>query len=193
MSETQKSILVRAQEGESAAWQRLTDLYRPMILKWLRQCSVSAHDAEDLAQDILLTMIRALPKFTHSGRTGAFRSWLRTITVNRTNDFWRSRKRAPQATDRSSLLEMAQQLADPKSELSRLWDIEHDRYVLQCLLDLMALELEPTTLQAFRRVTLDGASPDQVAEELGISLSSVYVAKSRVLKKIRKEAAELLD
>ena len=86
-----------------------------------------------------------------------------------------------------------QQLADPDSDLNRQWDEEHDRYVLDCLLDLVEEEFEPATLQAFRRLALDGASGAEVAEELGLSVSAVYVAKSRVLARVRQEAEGLID
>jgi RNA polymerase sigma-70 factor (ECF subfamily) len=88
---------------------------------------------------------------------------------------------------------MVQQLEDPESELSRLWDEQHDQYVLRCLLDLMELEFEPTTVQAFQRVALDGAAAEEVGRELGLSVGAVYVAKSRVLKRIREEAEGLID
>ena len=86
-----------------------------------------------------------------------------------------------------------QQIADPDSELNRQWDEEHDRYVLHCLLALVEEEFEPITLQAFRRLAFDGVSGAEAAQELGLSVSAVYVAKSRVLARIRKEAEGLID
>jgi RNA polymerase sigma-70 factor (ECF subfamily) len=86
-----------------------------------------------------------------------------------------------------------QELADPDSELNRQWDEEHDRYVLHCLLDLVDEEFEPSTLQAFRRLALDGVSGAEAAQELGLSVAAVYVAKSRVLARIRQEAEGLID
>ncbi len=74
-----------------------------------------------------------------------------------------------------------------------MWDEEHDRYVLDCLLDLMQEEFEPATLQAFRRLALDGISGAEVAGELGVSVAAVYVAKSRVLARIRQVAEGLID
>jgi RNA polymerase sigma-70 factor (ECF subfamily) len=86
-----------------------------------------------------------------------------------------------------------QQIADPDSDLNRQWDEEHDRYVLGCLLDLVGQEFEPATLRAFRRLALEGASGAEVAEELGLSVAAVYMAKSRVLRRIRQEAEGLID
>jgi RNA polymerase sigma factor (sigma-70 family) len=193
MDVTRQSLLLRAQTGDESAWKDLTDLYRPLILGWLRRQGVPASDRDDLCQDILLAVFRYLPAFRHSGNRGAFRSWLRTIVCRRTCDHWRARDASTLATGDSGVADVLRQLEDPDSELNRQWDEEHDRYVLRCLLDLVEQEFEPTTLRAFRRLALDGASGAEVARELGQSVAAVYVSKSRVLQRIRQEAEGLID
>jgi RNA polymerase sigma-70 factor, ECF subfamily len=193
MNETRQSLLLRAQTGETDAWKDLTDLYRPLILAWLARQGVPAWDLEDLCQDVLLSVVKNLPGFQHSGQRGAFRAWLRTIVCSRTVDYWRAIDARPQASGGSGATAALQQIADPDSELNRQWDHEHDRYVLHCLLDLIEQEFEPITLRAFRRLALDGASGAQAADELGLSVAAVYVAKSRVLARIRQEAEGLID
>jgi RNA polymerase sigma-70 factor (ECF subfamily) len=193
MDETRLSLLARACDGDGDAWQRLTELYRPLILHWLRGHGLRPEDAEDLAQEILVAVIQSLGRFTHSGQRGAFRAWLRTITINRTRNFCNARAGREVAVGGADLLPALQQLEDEDSDLARLWDRQHDEYVVRCLLDAVALEFEPKTVLAFRRLTLDGASGEEVARELGTSVGAVYVAKARVLKRIREEAGELLD
>ena len=173
MDETRQSLLLRAQTGEENAWKDLTDLYRPLIIGWLNRQGVPARDLEDLSQDILLSVVKHLPTFEHSGRRGAFRSWLRTIVCSRTSDYWRAAERGHQADGGSGATAALQQIADPQSDLNRRWDEEHDRYVLDCLLDLVEEEFEPATLQAFRRLALDGAAGAEVAGELGMSVAAV--------------------
>ena len=193
MEDTRKSLLLRAQTGEENAWKDLTDLYRPLILGWLKRQGVATRDIDDLSQDILLSVVKYLPTFEHSGRPGAFRSWLRTIVCSRTIDYWRAQDAGTQASGASDAAAALQQIEDPHSDLNRRWDEEHDRYVLGCLLDLVEEEFEPATLQAFRRLTLDGVSGAEAAEELGLTVPAVYMAKSRVLKRIRQEAEGLID
>jgi RNA polymerase sigma-70 factor (ECF subfamily) len=192
MNETRQSLLLRAQTGETAAWKDLVDLYRPLILAWLNRQGVPARDLEDLSQEVLLSVVQHLPGFEHSGQRGAFRSWLRTIVCSRTADYWRALDAAAPAGG-SGATAALQQIADPDSALNRQWDEEHDRYVFHCLLDLVEEEFEPVTLQAFRRLALDGVSGAEAAQELGLSVSAVYVAKSRVLARIRQEAEGLID
>ena len=193
MNETQHSLLLRARTGEEEAWKDLTDLYRPLIIGWLNRQGVPAVDLEDLSQDVLLSVVKHLPSFEHSGRRGAFRSWLRTIVCSRTTEYWRAIGANTQASGGSGATAALQQIADPDSDLNRQWDEEHDRYVLGCLVDLVEGEFEPATLQAFRRLALDGAGGAEVAEELGMSVAAVYRAKSRVLQRIRQEAQGLID
>ena len=193
MNETRQSLLLRAQTGEENAWKDLLDLYRPLILGWLHRQGVPAGDLEDLGQEVLLSMVKSLPGFEHSGQRGAFRSWLRTIVCRRTADYWHAIDADTQGQGGSGATAALQQLTDPDSELNRQWDEEHDRYVLHCLLDLMEQEFEPVTLQAFRRLALDGLSGAEAARELGLSVAAVYVAKSRVLARIRQKAEGLID
>jgi RNA polymerase sigma-70 factor (ECF subfamily) len=193
MDVTRQSLLLRAQTGDPGSWKNLIDLYRPLIVGWLRHQAVPVTEVDDLVQEILLAVVQNLPSFCHSGRIGAFRGWLRTIAHNRACDFWKARGRQKEAAGGSGMAETLGQLEDPDSELNRLWDEEHDRYVLRCLLDLMELEFEPMTVRAFRRVALEGASSADVAQELGISVGAVYAAKSRVLGRLRQEAEGLID
>jgi RNA polymerase sigma-70 factor (ECF subfamily) len=193
VNETRQSLLLRAQTGEENAWRDLTDLYRPLILGWLNRQGVPARDLEDLSQEVLLSVVKQLPGFQHSGHRGAFRSWLRTIVSRRTSDYWRALDAATQAQGGSGATAALQQIADPDSALNRQWDEEHDQYVVHCLLDLVEQEFEPVTLQAFRRLALDGVSGAEAAQELGLSVAAVYVARCRVLARIRQQAEGLID
>jgi RNA polymerase sigma-70 factor, ECF subfamily len=194
VSETSASLLDRLRlQPDAGAWQRLVDLYTPLIQGWLRRHGVPPQDADDVVQEVLTVVVRRLPDFRRQPRTGAFRRWLRTITVNCLRDHWRARRGRPVATGDSDFLQVLDQLADPDSGLSRLWDEEHDRHVTHRLLELIRPEFQPKTWEAFRRVALDGVAPDQAAAELGMSINAVFIAKSRVLTRLRQEGAGLID
>jgi RNA polymerase sigma-70 factor (ECF subfamily) len=194
MLETSMSLLDRLRERpDEAAWQRLVDLYSPWVHGWLRRQGVAPADADDLVQDVLGVVVRELPQFQHAQRKGAFRCWLRTITVNRLRGFWRSQQTRPVATGDSDMERRLEELADPDSDLSRLWDQDHDQHVLRRLLELVEPEFAPATWQAFRRVALEGGRPAAVAADLGLSVNAVLLAKSRVLRRLRQEAQGLVD
>jgi RNA polymerase sigma factor (sigma-70 family) len=193
MDETSASLLDRLQsEPDAASWQRLIDLYTPLLHGWLRRYSLQQADADDLVQEVLGVVVREMPQFQHNTQKGAFRRWLRTILINRLRNFWRSRQSRPLATGNSDVESMLDQLEDPASDLSRHWDQEHDRYIIGRLLELIEPEFSPSTRQAFRAVMFDGKTEDAVAGELGISVNAVFIAKSRVLNRLRQEMKGLV-
>jgi RNA polymerase sigma-70 factor (ECF subfamily) len=193
MDLTSMSLLERARGGVDRAWDRLVALYQPLIYNSLRGHALPHHAAEELTQEVLLVVHKELGGFAHPGAPGAFRGWLRVITANRARAYWKAGKHRPAAAGGSDFQAVVEQLEDPHSELSRRWEREHDEYVLRRLLELMEGEFEPKTLQAFRRQVLDGIAADQVAAELEMSVGAAYVAKSRVLARLRKEAEGILD
>jgi RNA polymerase sigma factor (sigma-70 family) len=191
--ETPASLLERLRTSpDEAAWQRLDALYRPLIRRWLLRDPSLGEEADDLVQEVMSVLVHTLPDFQRR-RNGSFRRWLRTITAHRLSAFYCSRKNRPVALGSPLEDSPLMQLADPNSELGSQWDREHDRYVLKRLMELIAPLFEPTTLAAFRRVAIDGITPAQAAEELGVSLNAVLVAKSRVLSRLRQEAEGLID
>ena len=193
MLETSVSLLDRLRHSpDAASWQRLVDLYAPLIQSWLRRQGLQDSDANDLAQDVLAVLVRELPRFEHRG-PGAFCGWLRTITVNRLRNFWRAGQTRPAATGGSEFAQRLAQLEDPRSELSRLWDHEHDQHIVRRALELIEAEFTPSTWRAFRRVMIDGAAVEAVAAELGLSANAVFIAKSRVLGRLRREIQGLVD
>jgi RNA polymerase sigma-70 factor (ECF subfamily) len=194
MAETSVSLLqLVCRAPGSAAWMRLTEIYSPLLEAILTRYRLQPADVEDLIQEVFLTLSRELPQFEHSGRTGAFRSWLRTIVVHRLRNFWRSQKYEPLAKGGSAWADELDQLADESSAASREWNIEHDRHVMGRLLEHIRPQFEPKTWEAFRRQMFDGQRADIVAAELEMPLNSVYVARSRVLSALRREAAGLID
>jgi RNA polymerase sigma-70 factor (ECF subfamily) len=194
MQPTSLSLLQRVQgQPDAESWSRLVGLYRPLIHAWLSRYRVQASDADDLAQEVLAVVVRELPHFKHSGQPGSFRAWLRSIAANRMRSFWRAGRCRPAATGDSDFAQMLEQIEDPESPLSRVWDRQHDEHVLARLLELMEQEFEPATVKAFRRTALDAARAEDVAAELGMSTAAVYIARSRVLRRLRQEAQGLID
>jgi RNA polymerase sigma-70 factor (ECF subfamily) len=194
MTATSATLLERLRDRTDAeAWRRLVDLYSPLLTNWLRRHALQNADVEDLVQEVLTTVAREVPAFQHSGRTGAFRHWLRSILANRLREFWRANRIRPAATGDSDFAAFLDQLADPASGISRLWNQEHDQHLARRLLAMIEPQFAPTTWQAFRRVVLEGARPDTVAAELGLTVNAIFIAKSRILQRLRQEARGLLD
>jgi RNA polymerase sigma-70 factor (ECF subfamily) len=194
VSPTSLSLLQRLQHAKPDAsdWERLHELYLPLIRAWLSRAPGIGDEVEDQTQEVFVVLVRKLPSFQRR-RDGSFRAWLRQITLNRIRSFWKARRRRP----RSGLTEDEEQflsrLADPASDLSRQWDREHDRHVCQKLLALVRPGFKATTWEAFTRYAIDDRPAADVARELGMTETAVMQAKSRVIKRLREEAGELLD
>jgi RNA polymerase sigma-70 factor, ECF subfamily len=193
-SATSLSLLEHLQDpANQSAWERLVDLYTPLIRVWLKRHALLDQDIDDLVQEVLAIVVRKIPEFKRKPQVGAFRRWLRTITVNCLRGFWRSQRFRAKAPGSDGFAQILDQLEDTHSALSKLWDQEHDEHVARRLLEMIRPRFEAKTWAAFQRVALEGAPVDQVAEDLGMTVNAVFIAKSRVVHLLRQEGKGLLD
>ena len=194
MTDTSLSLLDELRTGgSSVAWERLVGLYSPLLCRWInRYDTLQPADVDDLVQDVLLAVSREIRQFDHRGQAGAFRGWLKAILLNRLRGFWRTRASRPGGIGGSDFQRLLDELADDNSAVSRLWDSEHDRHVMQRLLEQVRPRFADDTWRAFTRQVIDGLRAHDVAAETGMPLHSVYAAKSRVLAALRNEAGGLI-
>ena len=194
MDDTSISLLDRIRlHSDSESWEKLAAIYTPVLHAWLRRYELQPSDADDLTQDVLVVVAREAKSFEHSGRPGAFRSWLRTILVHRLRNFWRAQKRLPSAKGGSDFLKEIDELEDPNSALSHVWDRQHDDQVLRQALEQSKSKFTPNTWVAFQRLVFDGVKVAEVATELGMSANAVLVAKSRALSHLKQVTQGLID
>lgn len=190
---TSVSLLERLRDrSDNAAWQRFDALYGPLIRHWLIRRGVNQQDADDVAQEVMSLAITQLPNFQHNGNVGALRAWLRQVVANRLRTFWRQKNRGATAVGADGA-DLAEQLADPKSQLSRVWDEEYHRDLCERLLELASNEFQQQTMDAFRRVAIQGQNASEAANELGISANAVRIAQSRVMRRLRELGEGLLE
>jgi RNA polymerase sigma-70 factor (ECF subfamily) len=162
----------------------------PLITRWLRRIPGLSDESDDLAQEVFVVMVRELPRFERQ-REGSFRTWLRQVTVNKVRTWRKQLGRKPMAgMDQTD--GFLDHLAQPNSELAREWDLDHDRHVFQKFLTIVQPDFQANTWEAFRRFAIDGHPAIEVAAELGLNVNSVLQAKSRILRRLREEAGELL-
>lgn len=194
MNTTSISLLDRlAANGEDADWQRLLFVYQPFVANVVRGYPQLASQADDVTQEVMMVLMRELPHFRRK-RTGSFRSWLRGVTVNQLRTALRKSKKFQQ-TDESvrSLEEQVNELADPASIASQKWDEEHDQAVMNRIVQVVRKDFKELTWQAFQKYAIEDQPPAEVADFLNVSLNSVLLAKSRVMRRMREEAAGLID
>jgi RNA polymerase sigma-70 factor (ECF subfamily) len=193
MSVTSATLLERLRDARDAdAWNRLVELYSPLIRMWAERLNVRGADADDLIQDVMAVVVRRFPEFVHPEKPGAFRGWLRAIAANCARTLWKDRRVNPVAPGGTDFGTYLARLEDPADDFARNWEREHDLHVTRKLLDRIRGDFETRTWNMFARFVLDGLSAEEVAEELGTTSNAVYIAKSRVLSRLREEAGGLL-
>jgi RNA polymerase sigma-70 factor (ECF subfamily) len=191
---TSLSLLARARAREAAAWERLVDLYAPLVYHWCRKLGLSAEDAADVFQEVFRSVAEHLADYRKSQPGDTFRGWLRTITRNKVHDH--HRRRVGQAEAAGGTDAQMRMLAVPDATaLDEADASEIDLLRLQLLrvLDAIRGEFEDRTWRAFWAVQVDSRSTDEVAAELGQTPAAVRKAKYRVLRRLREEMGDLLE
>ena len=185
---TSASLLERLRRpGDQEAWKRFTALYTPLLYYWTRHLGLQPPDAADLVQDVFALLIRKLPEFSYD-RHKSFRAWLRTLLLNKWRDSCRKRHELPLDAGDPAFAGLA--VPDGAAELE---EVEYRQGLLRRALEVMLAEFQPTTWKACWEYVVAGRPAAEVAAELGISEGTVYVAKSRIMSRLRQELEGLLD
>jgi RNA polymerase sigma-70 factor, ECF subfamily len=192
-AEPSSSLLARVRASEQAAWARLVDLYSPLVYRWCRQAGLQAADAADVGQQVFLAVARKVRDFRRDREGDSFRGWVREITRNKVSDHFRARAGAPPAEGGDALLGVAEETAAGPDASDAAADPEEEGLLYRRAVELIRAEFEPRTWQAFWQVVVDGRPPADVAGALGTTRNAVYLAKARVLRRLREEFADLMD
>ncbi|HEY0981101.1 MULTISPECIES: RNA polymerase sigma factor [unclassified Schlesneria] len=192
---TRPTLLFRIRNArDQEAWERFIDLYAPLVYGFLRKRGLQDADAADLTQDVLRQVALAANSLEYDPRNGTFRSWLFTIVQNRLIDHWRRegvRERATGDSVAQRLLEEQPQ-AGVNESADGDWDTDYSRQLFHYAAKIVKQDFTPSTWQAFWRTAVDGLPGPMVAEQLGLSLAAVYLAKGRVLNRLKEQVKQLV-
>jgi len=170
------------------AWQRFVDIYSPILLRYSLSKGIPPDAAADLMQDVFVVFLEKLPTFEYAAG-GGFRCWLFTILLNK----WRDRKRAEA---RSPIVTVEGDLPDPPADddpAAQLGEAEYRQQVVARAVALMKAEFETATWQMCWEHGVLGRPAAAVASELGVSVNAVYLATSRVLRRLKGSLRGMLD
>jgi RNA polymerase sigma-70 factor (ECF subfamily) len=185
MESTSASLLQRLrQPADEQAWARFVDLYTPLLFHWARRSGIGEAEAADLIQDVFCALLRKMPGFAYDPQR-TFRGWLRTVLLNQ----WRTklRRRAEQALPADD-----PRLAEDGAQ-AQLAEQEYREYLIKRALQVMQTDFQPLTWQACWQHVALGRPVAEVAAELGMTIKAVYLAKARVLRRLREELGGLWD
>jgi RNA polymerase sigma factor (sigma-70 family) len=187
---TSETLIARVRQPDAGtAWAEFGALYGPLVYRTARHGGLQDADAEDVRQDVLRAVAGAIGRFEHAPGTGSFRRWLFTLVRNRLADFYRSARHRDRGRGGTDGVRQLAEVPAPVSEAD--WDAEFERHLFGVAAERVRAEFQPHTWQAFWRTAVDGGPAPAVADELGMSVGAVHVARSRVLARLRKEVAAL--
>jgi RNA polymerase sigma-70 factor (ECF subfamily) len=190
---TRTSLILRLRDpADAVAWREFVDLYEPLVYKLACRKGLQDADARDLCQEVLLAVARAVHRWDPEPSRGSFRGWLSRIARNLLVNFL-TRQHDPQGSGASSVQELLEARPSDDPSATALFEAEFRRRVFRWAADQIRGEFAPTTWQAFVRTAVMGRRPQEVAAELGLSVGAVYVARSRVLARLRQRVEGLGD
>jgi RNA polymerase sigma-70 factor (ECF subfamily) len=185
-------LLARVKANDGAAWTRLVELYGPVVYRWARANGLQASDAADVVQDVFQSVARSIESFRREAPADTFRGWLWTIARNKIRDHFRRQGGQPQAaggdTAAAAMAQMPEAGPDDSDEMARR---AAQASLARRAMTLMQGDFEESSWRAFWLTAVEGRSAADAAAELGISAAAVYMAKSRVLRRLRQELAGL--
>lgn len=187
--ETRMTLLVRIRDAnDRRAWNDFFQLYAPLVYSYAMKHGFQDADASDVAQEVMCTVARSISSFEYDRSKGSFRGWLVTVARNCIRKRWEQLRRQAETTGMTSTLE--EQLHDPSAEALSQWDREYDLRVFHWAAERVRTEFQESTWRAFWLTTVDGQTIESTSKLLGISVGAIYVARSRVLARIKKAVAD---
>jgi RNA polymerase sigma-70 factor (ECF subfamily) len=187
---TRPSLLVRLRDAaDHEAWRQLVELYAPLVYRFLRRRGLQDADAADLTQEVLRSIASAIDSFEYDPHRGSFRGWLFTVARNKLHSFLKRQHRLRRHTEE---IEDDRLLEEPAPDAEAdVWEQEYRQRLFDWAAEQVRGHFQEATWQAFWRTAVEGQPPRAVAEALGLSVGAVYIAKSRVLARLKEEVQRL--
>jgi RNA polymerase sigma factor (sigma-70 family) len=184
---TRISLLLRLRDSQDdLAWGEFVELYAPLIYDFACKQGVQDADAADLTQEVLRAVARAIKRFEYDSQRGTFRGWLFTLVRNKLRNFLVRRKRYSQGSGDSAVQKLLAEHPAPQENEEEVWERECERRRFNWAAERVRGEVQDSTWQAFWRTAIEGQSGQEVADALGLRVASVYVAKGRVMARIKE-------
>jgi RNA polymerase sigma factor (sigma-70 family) len=192
---TRVSLLNRLKDGGDAeAWSSFVRLYGPVIYGFARKRGLQDADAADMMQEVMRSVARNAVKMDYDPKRGTFRGWLYTVTRNKIYNFLSAQKNRARAVGDDANQERLESLPDgTDNQADADWEREYQRGVSAKAMERVKGEFQPNTWRAFWGTAVDGKPAAEVGAELEMTSGAVYVAKSRVLARLREEVRVLQD
>jgi RNA polymerase sigma-70 factor (ECF subfamily) len=191
---TRATLLARIKDvDDSEAWAEFVKLYAPVVYGFARKRGLQDADAADMVQDVLRSVARNANRMEYDPKRGTFRGWLYTVTRNKIYNFLSSQKNQVRGSGGDPAeQERLDTLPAREDDSQNDWDLEYERRISAKAMELVQHEFQPSTWSAFWGTAVQGRPAQEVGVELKMTPGAVYVAKSRVLARLRDEVRRLM-
>jgi RNA polymerase sigma-70 factor (ECF subfamily) len=191
---TRLSLLVRLCDArDDGAWSQFVEIYAPLVYGFARRHGLQDADAADLTQDVLQAVSGGIRRLDYDPRRGSFRGWLFTVVRNKLRNFLAAQKRPGRGTGDSDALHRLQELPAREEDQSAWWDQEYEQRVFAWAAEQARGAFSDSTWRAFWQTAVEGKTGPAVAKTLGMSVAAVYLAKGRVMTRLKEIIRETLD
>ena len=188
---TRPSLLVRIRDAhDTEAWRQFVQLYGPVVYGYGRKRGLQDADAADLTQEVLRAVAGAVGRLDYDERRGSFRGWLFTLAHHKLHDLTARRRRNGRGGEDTGVQTLLDELP-AREEDQALWDQEYERRLFARAAAQVRGDFQEATWQAFWLTAVDGRAVKDVAGQLGLTVAAVYLARSRVMARLRERILEL--
>lgn len=185
---TRASLLVRLRDpADAVAWSDFVSIYEPVIYRLARSRGLQDADAREVTQDVLIAVAGAIERFDLH-REGRFGGWLARITRNATID--RVRQRRERGSGGTDMLRALEQLPDAAPDDAAVFEIERRRQLFRWAAQQVRGQFQEQSWQAFWMTAVEGHAAAAVAAQLEMTVGAVYVARCRILTRLKAVVAE---
>ena len=189
--ETRDSLLVQVRSpGNREAWDQFVQIYRPVIYRLARSRGLQDADAQDLAQQVLIAVASAITTWEKSDEQVRFRHWLRRVARNAIVNAL-SRRPYDRAVGGSSAQSFLEDLRGNSPQSDAEIELEYRRELYLRAARQVQVDVEPETWRAFELTVIQEMNMDEVALTLKKSIGAIYVARSRIMQRLREIIREL--
>jgi RNA polymerase sigma-70 factor (ECF subfamily) len=190
---TRASLLVRLRDPrDESAWKEFIDLYAPLIYGYLRKQGLQDADAADLSQEVLTAIAGAIGRLEYDPQRGAFRNWLFTVVRRKLLTWRRAESYRPFGGNPGLDSNFLEQCSTPP-QMDATWEAEWERSRFAWACEQVRADVTDPTWQAFWRTAIVGQPSKQVASDLGLTVAAVYVARSRVLARLKEAVQSIAE
>jgi RNA polymerase sigma-70 factor (ECF subfamily) len=190
---TRASLLLRLRDPrDGAAWSEFVDLYAPLVYGYARKQGLQDADAVDLCQEVISAVTGAVGRLDYDPGRGAFRNWLFTVVRRKLSNWRRAQRHQPCGSGDAATHQLLQQCPAPERD-EGAWEAEWEQRLFTWACGQVRRAVSDKTWQAFRRTAIDGRPGKQVAAELGLTVAAVYLARGRVVARLKELVQSVQD